>query len=43
MKILSAIWNTIVDIVMLPVRAIGRLFGAGKSTTKGGRGGRRRG
>ncbi|MEJ7716109.1 MAG: hypothetical protein WKF40_10630 [Thermoleophilaceae bacterium] len=43
MKILHAILNTIVDIVMLPFRAIGRLLGAGESTAKGGRrGGRRR-
>ena len=37
MKILRAILNTIVDIVMLPFRAIGRLLGAGESTAKGGR------
>ena len=40
MKILRAILNTIVDVVMLPFRAIGRLLGAGESTAKGG--GRRR-
>ena len=37
MKILRAILNTIVDIVMLPFRAISRLLGAGESTAKGGR------
>jgi len=36
MKILRAILNTIVDVVMLPFRAIGRLLGAGESTAKGG-------
>jgi len=41
-KILKAILNTIVDIVMLPFRAIGRLLGAGESTAKGGRGRRRK-
>jgi hypothetical protein len=39
-KILRAILNTIVDVVMLPFRAIGRLLGAGESTARGG--GRRR-
>ena len=42
MKILRAILNTIVDIVMLPFRAISRLLGAGESTAKGGGRGRRR-
>lgn len=42
MKILRAILNTIVDIVMLPFRAISRLLGAGESTAKGGKGGRGR-
>jgi hypothetical protein len=43
MRILQAILSTIVDIVMLPFRAIGRLLGAGESTARGGaRRGRRR-
>jgi hypothetical protein len=37
MKILRAILDTIVDVVMLPFRAIARLLGAGESTAKGGR------
>jgi hypothetical protein len=37
MKILRAIVDTIVDVVMLPFRAIGRLLGAGESTARGGR------
>jgi hypothetical protein len=34
MKIIRAILNTIVDIVMLPFRAIARLLGAGESTAR---------
>ena len=40
MRFIRAIFTTIVDIVMLPFRAIGRLIGAGEGTARGG--GRRR-
>jgi len=36
MGVIRAIFSTIVDIVMLPFRAIGRLLGAGEGSTRGG-------
>ncbi len=34
MKVLRAVFETIADVVMLPFRAIGRLFGAGESSAR---------